>query len=71
MALVKPPCTRNCPRRTQHCHNPDICPDWKIYQAAKAKQDAAIKSGQADQRQFEFYLKERAKDVRNVRRKET
>ena len=51
MALVKPPCTRNCPRRTRYCHNPDVCPDWKRYLAAKAKQDAAIKAGQADQRQ--------------------
>ena len=71
MALVKPPCTRNCPRRTQYCHNPDICPGWKRYLAAKVKQDTAIKAGQADQRQFECYLKERAKYVRNVRRKGT
>ena len=35
----KPPCGRNCPKRSAvpNCHDPAICGDWAAYQDALAK----------------------------------
>lgn len=35
----KPPCGRNCPKRSAipNCHDPAVCGDWAAYQAALAK----------------------------------
>ena len=35
----KPPCGRNCPKRSAvpNCHDPAVCGDWAAYQDALAK----------------------------------
>lgn len=32
MSKPQPPCSRDCPRRSLVCHDPDICPEWGKYQ---------------------------------------
>ena len=38
----KPPCGRNCPKRSAipNCHDPAVCGDWAAYQEALAAWNA-------------------------------
>lgn len=41
------PCTKDCPRRTAHCHDRAVCPDWGKYEDAyKAEREAAAAATQ-------------------------
>ena len=48
---MKHPCTKTCPRRTAHCHNREVCPDWGKYEdayRAKREEVASISRAQWD-----------------------
>ena len=56
----KPPCTRECPRRSMVCHDREICPDWGRYQdelsawklmvySAKQKEDDLLVARRTEQ----------------------
>ena len=42
----KPPCGRNCPKRSAipNCHDSVVCPDWAAYQEALAEWSEAMKA---------------------------
>ena len=50
----KPPCGRNCPKRSAipNCHDPAVCGDWAAYQEALAKWNA---DWMAEKRSMEDY----------------
>lgn len=42
------PCTKDCPRRAEGCHNREICPEWGEYENHyKAERAAAAAAGNA------------------------
>ena len=56
----KPPCGRNCQKRSAipNCHDPAVCGDWAAYQEALAKWNAEWK---AVQRSMEDYSAAKSK----------
>lgn len=59
MSKPKPPCTRECPRRSFDCHNREVCPDWGRYEDELAAWNAMV-----------FSEKQKVADLRVARRVE-
>ena len=61
--LTKPPCGKDCPKRSVHCHS--TCKEFKIYEDTHAKEMSDIRKAKENERiymDFKFEAVERTKN---------